>query len=294
MKVLIVENELYLAQSISNKLSVMEYTCFVANDVSNVDKNAHYDVLLLSTSIDGFERLIHSFKDSVIILLTSYISIDTVVNPLKAGALDYVQKPFMIEELIRKIEHFQRYKNSELMNKTYKSYIESHIKRANIGDFEYKKIKLPLMIKAHKQINADAFVFRYAEKNNSNFSCIDLSLGLKLDNIISLLNSFDFLFLFNLQSLKEQEQDLLLSEVVKKPVIIHTSLPKNSGIKIIDLGQGEKSLNDNEILTIDEYVKYIVTSYQNVFPDTDLSKKLGISRKSLWEKRKKYGLTKKK
>ena len=186
MKVLIVENELYLAQSISNKLSVMDYTCFVANDVSNVDKNAHYDVLLLSTSIDGFERLIHSFKDSVIILLTSYISIDTVVNPLKAGALDYVQKPFMIEELIRKIEHFQRYKNSELMNKTYKSYIESHIKRANIRDFEYKKIKLPLMIKAHKQINADAFVFRYAEKNNSNFSCIDLSLGLKLDNIITI------------------------------------------------------------------------------------------------------------
>lgn len=294
MKVLIVENELYLAQSISNKLSVMDYTCFVVNDISNVVKNTHYDVLLLSTSIEGFEKLIHSFKDSVIILLTSYISIDTVVNPLKAGALDYVQKPFMIEELIRKIEHFQRYKNSELMNKTYKSYIESHIKRANIGDFEYKKVKLPLIIKAHKQINADAFVFRYAEKNNSNFSCIDLSLGLKLDNIASLLNSFDFLFLFNLQSLKEQEQDLLLSEVAKKPVIIHTTLPKNSSIKTIDLGQGEKSLNDNEILTIDEYVKYIVTSYQNIFPDTDLSKKLGISRKSLWEKRKKYGLTKKK
>ncbi|EAH5670062.1 hypothetical protein CXE35_07460, partial [Campylobacter jejuni] len=30
------------------------------------------------------------------------------------------------------------------------------------------------------------------------------------------------------------------------------------------------------------------------FPDTDLSKKLGISRKSLWEKRKKYEISKKK
>ena len=41
-------------------------------------------------------------------------------------------------------------------------------------------------------------------------------------------------------------------------------------------------------------VKYIIKTYQDVHPDTELSKKLGISRKSRWEKRKKYGLTKKK
>ncbi|STA51331.1 two-component response regulator [Campylobacter lari] len=56
----------------------------------------------------------------------------------------------------------------------------------------------------------------------------------------------------------------------------------------------KKALKAMEFLTIDDYVKHIIISYQNVFPDTDLSKKLGISRKSLWEKRKKYGITKKK
>ncbi|ELZ2554179.1 hypothetical protein TX752_000401, partial [Campylobacter coli] len=56
----------------------------------------------------------------------------------------------------------------------------------------------------------------------------------------------------------------------------------------------EKNIDSNQILTIDEYVKYIILNYQNVFPDTDLSKKLGISRKSLWEKRKKYEISKKK
>ena len=131
-------------------------------------------------------------------------------------------------------------------------------------------------------------------KNDFSFSCIDLSSGLNLEHISLALKSFDFLYLCNLQSLNEQEQNLVLSQVYKKLVIIHTSFIKDCDIKILDLGEGEKSLNDNEILTIDEYVKYIVSSYQNVFPDTDLSKKLGISRKSLWEKRKKYGLTKKK
>jgi DNA-binding NtrC family response regulator len=35
-------------------------------------------------------------------------------------------------------------------------------------------------------------------------------------------------------------------------------------------------------------------SFQTKYPDTELSKKLGISRKSLWEKRKKLGIEKKK
>ena len=86
----------------------------------------------------------------------------------------------------------------------------------------------------------------------------------------------------------------MLKELEKKPVIIHTNTYKDSSIKTIDLSDNEKSLDNNEILTIDEYVKYIINTYQNIFPDTDLSKQLGISRKSLWEKRKKYGLTKKK
>ena len=41
-----------------------------------------------------------------------------------------------------------------------------------------------------------------------------------------------------------------------------------------------------------DYVKFIVLNYQHKFPDTELSKKLGISRKSLWERRKKYGIIK--
>jgi DNA-binding NtrC family response regulator len=55
-----------------------------------------------------------------------------------------------------------------------------------------------------------------------------------------------------------------------------------------------KVIEQGDILPIEDYVKYIVLNYQHKFPDTELSKKLGISRKSLWEKRKKYGIIKKK
>ena len=50
----------------------------------------------------------------------------------------------------------------------------------------------------------------------------------------------------------------------------------------------------SDILTIDEYIQHIIVEFQSKYPDTELSKKLGMSRKSLWEKRKKYDLYKKK
>ena len=71
---------------------------------------------------------------------------------------------------------------------------------------------------------------------------------------------------------------------------------KNScGVLIFPISDKENRVFDRgDILSIDDYVKYIILNFQNKFPDTELSKKLGISRKSLWEKRKKYGITKKK
>ena len=53
-------------------------------------------------------------------------------------------------------------------------------------------------------------------------------------------------------------------------------------------------MSNTNIMTINDYVKLMVLSYQSKYPDTELSKKLGISRKSLWEKRKKLGIEKKK
>ena len=56
----------------------------------------------------------------------------------------------------------------------------------------------------------------------------------------------------------------------------------------------KKMLDNTQIMSINDYVKLMVTTYQNKYPDTELSKKLGISRKSLWEKRKKLDIEKKK
>ncbi|EDP0179953.1 hypothetical protein KJQ51_01345, partial [Campylobacter jejuni] len=146
-----------------------------------------------------------------------------------------------------------------------------------------------------KQSSADAFVFNYANECDITLSFIDLTSTNSVEKVMKLPTENNLLFLSNFQALKATEKEKLLDFIQNKNVILHTnSNTDDLKINCINLNDNEKNINSNEILTIDEYVKYVIINYQNIFPDTDLSKKLGISRKSLWEKRKKYEISKKK
>ena len=295
MKVLIIENEIYLAQSISIKLSGIGYSCEIINSFDEYNNEKYYDIVLLSTNTNNFLKAVTQFKHSIIILLISYISTDTVSNPLKLGASDYIQKPFMIEELIRKIKHYQDYKKLSILNTAYQSYIKSRLETIKISEYNYKKLKLPLVLKSNKQSSADVFVFNYVNECNTTLSFVDLTSTNSVEKVMKLPTENNLLFLSNFQALKTAEKEKLLDFIQNKTVILHTnSNTDDVKINCINLNDNEKNMHSNEILTIDEYVKYVIINYQNIFPDTDLSKKLGISRKSLWEKRKKYEISKKK
>ncbi|MDO8261017.1 MAG: response regulator, partial [Candidatus Magasanikbacteria bacterium] len=94
MRILIIENEVYLAQSIATKLSELGHICEMCTSTRDAIKSNVYDVVLLSTNINGqdFSPVIETFKKSIIILMVSYISNDTVSKPLSAGAKDYILK----------------------------------------------------------------------------------------------------------------------------------------------------------------------------------------------------------
>jgi len=62
----------------------------------------------------------------------------------------------------------------------------------------------------------------------------------------------------------------------------------------IEIEFPKKVIDEDIILSIENYIKHIILTHQHKFPDTELSRRLGISRKSLWEKRKKYGIFKQK
>jgi DNA-binding response OmpR family regulator len=297
MRVLIVESEIYLAQSIGTKLSEIGYSFETVSSVKDALKKESYDVVLLSTTLHGqdFYPIIEHYKESTIILLNSYINNDTVAIPLSKGASDYILKPFMMEELIRKIKHFQEYEGIQKENIKNREYLDFILDDIEFDEDELRN-DLPIVIKTNKKQLSDKFVYKYAQKNRRVISIIDLykkgSKG-EIDNI----DETRLTYIINYHKLKNSDKSDVMSRLQKYKNYVLISLEKSDefeSINSIEMYNEDVVYGGGSILSIDDYVKHIIVSYQDSFPDTELSKKLGISRKSLWEKRKKYGINKKK
>ncbi|DAB34762.1 MAG TPA: hypothetical protein CFH82_03340 [Sulfurospirillum sp. UBA12182] len=296
MKILIVENEIYLAQSIATKLTEVGYSCEIAATIKDAMREDRYDAVLLSTNISGqnFYPVIEKHKNAIIILMISYISNDTVTNPIKAGASDYIQKPFMIEELIRKLQHLTLFNSLKKENRTYKEYVNNLFESSDIKAID-PKTKLPILIKTSFQKHADAVVFHYSVEKKEPFVFISLSNPNAIEKIVKTPYN-ELLYIVDLQNIKKSDKAKIFNLIEDRRVIISTTDTTESyeGIEQMEITTDSKVFDRSDILSIDDYVKYVILNFQNKFPDTELSKKLGISRKSLWEKRKKYGIAKKK
>lgn len=295
MKILIIENEIYLAQSIATKLAELGHICEMCTSTKDAIKSNMYDVVLLSTNINGqdFHPVIETFKKSIIILMVSYISNDTVSKPLAAGAKDYILKPFMIEELIRKIDHYQDYEKLKSKNEAYENYL-NHTFSSVTKDHKHKEIELPVYLSSSFQKYADAFAFTHAKIKNKPLHFLSLSNPNALNEIESISQN-TIIYAIDYQSLKKPDKKTFC-ELIKTKNIIVSSTDSIDEVEhnIITINSENNVFAQGDILPIEDYVKFIVLNYQHKFPDTELSKKLGISRKSLWERRKKYGITKKK
>jgi len=294
MKITIIENELYLAQSISAKLGQAGYETEVYSSIKEAMATSTGDAYLLSTNLPGqnFNSLITKYKEKIIILMVSYINNDTVAAPLKLGANDYIVKPFIIEELQRKIEHYKEYQTLKKYKNLYREYNEYLLQDINIEN-DKDKLSSPLVVLTNYVKLVDKLAFSYAKDKDRVLVFVPLS-SKEWKSKIEKANVKHLLYISDLQTLKKAEREQLFDILEGRDFIISTTSDIETPFKSIEINTDNKLYDQNEILTIDDYVKFIVNNFQYQYPDTELSKKLGISRKSLWEKRKKYGIFKKK
>lgn len=293
MKVLVVENEVYLAQSIAAKLQDAGYFCEFAATTREALEHQGVEVLLLSSNFSDqyFHLLIDQYREKIIILMVSYINADTVTRPMNAGASDYILKPFMIEELIRKIEHFKEFKRIKNENRGLLNYVAQSFDELRCEGMG-ASAETPLLLIANHQRCADAFAFRLAAQKRLPFFFHALDGSAQLPA----LPKGALIYLSGLQTLKKTEKRELAERVRKLPVVFSSTEEAEEAptgeFRIRLLKSQSQGLGEGELLSIEEYVKLAILSNQNRYPDTELSKRLGISRKSLWEKRKKYGILK--
>ena len=294
MKVLIIENEIYLAQSIANKLSDSRLECIIAHSLKEVQED-HYDVILASfgTINEGYTELSKAYSQAIIILMIAYINDDTVIKPLRNGVTDYIVKPFIVDELIRKITHYRTYReiNEEIgFYRNYFSFIEREL-----GTPELFLYNPPFVIKSNAQRGADIYAMRYAREKHIQFHFYSLKEEMWKSIFRVPPKKNEIYYITNLEELKKSERKDFLEVALKYNVIVSiVSGEKIAFPQVIDITRQTNNMElGGEILSVKEYEKLIISKYENRYPDIELAKKLGMSRKSLWEKRKKYGIIRK-
>ncbi|MFA7086403.1 MAG: DNA-binding response regulator [Aliarcobacter sp.] len=296
MNILIIENEVYLAQKVVSRLLDDGHNCDFVENVNLENLTKEYDIVLLSTSISSsiVKGVIKKYgQNSIILLFVSYISDETVTNPIKDGAKDYIMKPFLMDELVRKIYHYKECRAIRRELKVLKDYFEFTMSDIDIKDV-LVPLSFPLLIETNFQSYADKLVFEIAKKVNLPIKFISLSSANWQKQIT---NQFErtIIYLTDYHTLKRNVKDQLIKQILDKKCVI-CSLESDDEFthKKVVFNSKNKSLDHSQIMSINDYIKTIVINHQNRYPDTELSKRLGISRKSLWEKRKKLEIDKKK
>ena len=117
MKILLIEDEYKLAGFIADGLTQAGHTCDqVADGIKGLETAmvGKYDLILLDLmlpTLNGFEVLknLRSFNNHTQVIILSALN-DTghVINGLDLGAIDYLKKPFELDELLARVRSVQR------------------------------------------------------------------------------------------------------------------------------------------------------------------------------------------
>lgn len=120
MKILIIEDEKALSESIAEYLSKQDYHCDTASNFHDgIDKieDSNYDCILLDITLpdgDGLkilELLKEDKKTDGVLIISAKNSLDDKIKGLDLGADDYLSKPFHLSELNARIAAIIRRKN---------------------------------------------------------------------------------------------------------------------------------------------------------------------------------------
>ena len=136
MNILIVDDEKSLRLALADELVENGYDVDVAGcgeDAMVLIDKKYFDLVIsdvVMMSISGMDLLKYikeKTPQTELILMTAYGTIDSAVNAVKAGALDYICKPFELERLLRFVKTMKetiqlRHENKALKSKLYDRY----------------------------------------------------------------------------------------------------------------------------------------------------------------------------
>ncbi len=144
-KILIIDDELEICKQVSAILIKNEFKTFYVTsyeEFKNIDaKNFDFDLVLVDLwlknstkqGIDIINQLKNNFNDLVIISFSGHANIDNAIESVKAGANDFIEKPFETKKLLHIIQKNLLELKQKVTINNYRNQISFHSKINNIG-----------------------------------------------------------------------------------------------------------------------------------------------------------------
>lgn len=150
LSVLILDDETDFAQELQEYLQLKEFEVFTANNPGDGFASLRrrpYDLLILDIRLPGMsgieilKQVKKLYPSMEVIIISGHGDIDTVIEALREGAIDYLRKPFRhidiqlaIERTKKYLQVFKQFKEMEDRNSLISSELERMIERTFIGE----------------------------------------------------------------------------------------------------------------------------------------------------------------
>ena len=155
-KILIIDDEIGICIAVKDLLEMYEYSAEYTNTaeegIKYLSKNPHSDVVILDINLglgmnglEALEIIKKQYKYIQVIMFTSINSLDSGLECMKKGAIDYVTKPFDDLEFLKKVATAIERKKTEQMKDLYQGIIIHDLKnplQKILGALEFLKISL--------------------------------------------------------------------------------------------------------------------------------------------------------
>lgn len=117
MRLLVAESDAALAGFLQSKFQQENFSVRLishADQLAGLPQDASFDLVLLDTSLPGgepFGSILRRWPDTPVILLSSETAVEHRIRGLKAGADDFLVKPFSVAELVARVHAVLRRRN---------------------------------------------------------------------------------------------------------------------------------------------------------------------------------------
>jgi len=137
--VLVVDDEEAMRQVIAQRLRREGYGVLEAGDAGqamDASRDHEYDAAIVDIRLPGMdglaltERLKEARPDTMVVIITGFGDMDVAVRAMRAGAEDFILKPFNIDALALTVERVLAKRQLIIENRMYQQQLEDRVEKA--------------------------------------------------------------------------------------------------------------------------------------------------------------------